>query len=86
MEGREALLTAQVPELCRRAGAGSNGGGRGPRNPARAVAQGHVGRISKGTEWKSLKKVPSRFKNREKTKRHLNKFRFYAIIFDITAL
>ena len=27
VEGREALLTAQVPELCRRAGAGSNGGG-----------------------------------------------------------
>ena len=33
VEGREALLTAQVPELCRRAGAGSNGGGRVPRNP-----------------------------------------------------
>ena len=31
VEGREALLTVQVPELCRRAGAGSNGGGG--RNP-----------------------------------------------------
>ena len=31
--GAIALLTAQVPELCRRAGAGSNGGGGGPRNP-----------------------------------------------------
>ena len=31
--GAIALLTAQVPELCRRAGAGSNGGGRAPRNP-----------------------------------------------------
>ena len=35
--GAIALLTAQVPELCRRAGAGSNGGGRAPRNPASAT-------------------------------------------------
>ena len=33
--GAIALLTAQVPELCRRAGAGSNGGGWAPRNPAK---------------------------------------------------
>ncbi len=68
VEGREALLTAQVPELCRRAGAGSNGGGWAPRNPARAVAQGHVGRISKGTEWKSLKRYrpDSKIEKRQK--------------------
>ena len=38
VEGREALLTAQVPELCRRAGAGSNGAEAKPRKGGGARA------------------------------------------------
>ncbi|HBB13360.1 MAG TPA: hypothetical protein DCZ76_03680 [Treponema sp.] len=58
---------AQVPEHRRRAGAISNGGGRGPRNPERAVTKGLSGRISQGMNGRTGKSTVQKEIIKQKT-------------------